>query len=131
MRNILYVEEEAMNRDLLRMVQRRNPDKFNLTMFEDSWDFLKRLLAIEPPPELILVDVQARPLPAVDLLAIIRQQKGFETTPVVSVTTKPTRENIQRLKNAGFYGVLRKPLKKNEMLSLIDRIMSGEQVWQA
>lgn len=129
MLNVLYVEDDAASRAVLTMAQRMNPGVIDLTMFEDSHDFERKLIDLDPQPELILLDIHMRPYTGFEMLKIIRTHPEYDCIPVVALTASVMNEEIQLLREAGFHGVLSKPLNLDEFPHLIQRTMDGEQIW--
>ena len=129
MLHILYVEDDPSSRHVVRMVQRMNPDVFTLTLFEDSRDFMQRLSALDPQPNLILLDIHVDPYSGFDMLAMIRREQKYNDLPVVAFTASVMNEEIALLQTSGFQGVVSKPLNLEEFPRIIQRIMDGEQVW--
>lgn len=129
MLHILYVEDDANSRHVLRMAQRMSPELFDLTLFEDSYDFAARLAELDPQPDLILLDIHVDPYTGFDMLAMIRRQPAYDGTPVVALTASVMNEEIQMLQTAGFSSVLSKPVNLDEFPDQIQHIMNGEQIW--
>ncbi len=57
---ILYVEDEVLSRRVMEMVT-AFIDDVTLTMFEDSTNFLARVKALTPQPNLIFLDIHLKP----------------------------------------------------------------------
>lgn len=129
MLNVLYVEDDPGSRDVVRMVQRMNPGVFELTVFDDSYDFEQRLLRLNPQPDLILLDIHVDPFTGFDMLAMIRNRPEYDATPVVALTASVMNEEVQILQDSGFHGVVSKPLNLDEFPNIIQRIMQGEEIW--
>lgn len=129
MLNILYVEDNANSRSVLTMIQRITPDLFNLTMFEDSRDFATRLSNLKPQPDLILLDIHVEPHNGFEMLKMVRAMPVYDRTPVIALTASVMNEEINTLQEAGFQGVISKPLNIDEFPDIIGRIMAGERVW--
>lgn len=129
MLDILYVEDDPNSRDVLRMVQRMNPQMFNLVVFEDSEGFVERLMGLVPQPALIMLDIHMLPISGFEMLKLIRMQPEFVGVPVVALTASVMNEEIQLLQDSGFHSVMSKPLDMDEFPESIGRIMEGERIW--
>jgi two-component system chemotaxis sensor kinase CheA len=129
MLNVLYVEDDANSRAVLSMIARIQPDFMALTLFEDSADFAARLAALSPQPDLILLDIHVEPHDGFVMLRQIRALPAFDTTPVVALTASVMNDEVQVLQDAGFSGVVSKPLNLEMFPALIQRIIDGEVVW--
>ena len=129
MLTVLYVEDDAASRDVLKMIQRMNPGFMSTVMLNESNQFEEKLLKLAPQPNLILLDIHVKPYTGFEMLEMIRRHTEFDATPVVALTASVMNEEIELLKEAGFQGVLAKPLNMDEFPNLIRRIMVGEKVW--
>lgn len=127
--NVLYVEDDLHSREVLRMVQRMNPELFELVVFDDSQDFESRLSQLEPQPDLILLDIHVQPYSGFDMLERLRSRSEYVAKPIVALTASVMNEEIEKLQTAGFHSVVSKPLNMDEFPNLVRRIMGGEQIW--
>ena len=126
---ILYVEDDPGSRKVMQLLVSgvmRNP---HLIMFEDSVDFLQRLHALQPRPNLVLLDIHVDPFDGFEILDLIRHSAVFTAVPVVALTASVMQEEVQRLKAAGFNGVIAKPIDLDHFPEQVERIMRGEVVW--
>lgn len=127
--HILYVEDEIRSRRVMQMIT-SDLDLPAVTLFEDSTDFLERVLALSPKPDLIFLDIHMKPYTGFQLLEMLRATGGFETIPIVAMTASVMNEEIQALRTAGFDGCIAKPIDFDSFPEILNRIMSGEKVWR-
>ncbi len=125
---ILYVEDDSQSREIMQLLVEDVMGLSHLTIFEDSNDFLFRVEALNPQPELILLDIHVPPHDGFEMLAMLRDN-GFHDTPVVAVTASVMNEEIEQLKKVGFDGVLAKPLDMDSLPVTLERIVAGETIW--
>jgi CheY-like chemotaxis protein len=125
--SILYVEDDARSRKILHLLL--NPIA-QLTSFEDSTDFLERLAALQPAPDLILLDIHVKPYNGFEMLAMVRQLEQFTSTPVVALTASVMNEEVDQLRTAGFNSVIAKPIDVDTFPELLARIHAGETIWR-
>jgi len=83
-----------------------------------------------PRLDLILMDIRLPYEDGYAALKKIRQSTRLKNVPVVAVTAEGTQEQIYKAKNAGFNGFLGKPLDPDRFPDQIQRILSGEPVWE-
>ena len=83
-----------------------------------------------PPLDLILMNIDLPYEDSYHALGKIRSHPRLRHTRVVAFTTDPSEEAIQRVKEAGFDGLLQKPLDNEHFSDQIRRLLSGEQVWE-
>lgn len=127
--HILYVEDEIRSRRVMQMIT-SDLDLPAVMLFEDSTDFLERVLALSPKPDLIFLDIHMKPYTGFQLLEMLRATGGFETIPIVAMTASVMNEEIQALRTAGFDGCIAKPIDFDSFPEILNRIMSGEKVWR-
>lgn len=102
----------------------------NVTIFEDSTDFLTRASALEPKPNVIFLDIHMKPYTGFEMLAMIQQSRAFDGIPVVAMTASVMNEEIQQLRETGFDGCVAKPIDFDSFPEVLNRIMRGEKVWR-
>jgi len=83
-----------------------------------------------PRLDLILMDIRLPYEDGYGALKKIRQSARLKNVPVVAVTAEGTQEQINKAKIAGFNGFLAKPLDPDRFPDQIQRILSGEPVWE-
>jgi two-component system cell cycle response regulator DivK len=82
-----------------------------------------------PQIDLILMDIR---LPYEDGFAVLKKIRQSPTTKnlkVVAITAEASQGQMNRSKEAGFDGFLGKPLDPDRFPNQIQRILSGEPVW--
>jgi CheY-like chemotaxis protein len=126
---LLYVEDDSESREIMRLLVEEVMQLSNLTIFEDSEDFLARVEALSPRPDVVLLDIHVPPFNGFEMLKLLRDQETFRLTPVVALTASVMNEEVQQLKTAGFDGVLAKPLDMDAFPTALKRILNGETVW--
>jgi len=127
--SILYVEDDELSRIVMESLLKRGMGYQNLTIFEDSTQFLPRLKAISPKPDIIFLDIHVQPIDGFEMLKQIRENTIFENTKVVAFTASVMNEEVKMLREAGFDGVFAKPLAVDSFPEGFQRILDGEQLW--
>jgi two-component system cell cycle response regulator DivK len=85
-------------------------------------------MAIEHPPDLVLMDLQ---LPGMDGTEALRQLRGSPRTrsvPVVAVTAFAMKDDRERALNAGFDGYLEKPISVRAFPSQVRSFLPSKEV---
>jgi CheY-like chemotaxis protein len=100
-----------------------------VTIFEHSSDFLNRVKAPDPAPELIFLDIHVTPHDGFEMLRMLRSTPSFEHTRIVALTASVMNEEVQSLQDAGFDGCIAKPLNIALFPQQIREIMRGEPIW--
>ncbi|MEL7236667.1 MAG: response regulator, partial [Chloroflexota bacterium] len=101
----------------------------DLTMFEDSSNFLPRVEQLVRPPDIFLIDIHVAPLDGFTMLEQLRSHPRFTGKMIVALTASVMSAEIHQLRQAGFDGVLAKPLNFHTFPGLLDRIFTGERIW--
>jgi two-component system cell cycle response regulator DivK len=83
-----------------------------------------------PHLDLILMDIRLPYEDGYGALRKIRQSQHLKNIPIVAVTAEASEEQIAKAKAAGFDGFLGKPLDPDLFPDQIQKILSGEPVWE-
>ena len=126
---ILYFEDDRLSRDVMRACLTRGLGYHNVTIFEDSTDFEGRLAGLSSRPDVIFLDIHMEPIDGFAMLRLIRQSEAYQATKVIALTASVMNEEVKMLKEAGFDGVIAKPLDYDIFPTVLRRILNGEQVW--
>jgi len=126
---ILYVEDDLENREIMQILVKDVMGLTELTIFEDSKDFMQRVEALSPQPEVILLDIHVLPHTGFEMLKMLRNHDTYREIPVAALTASVMNEEVKQLKEAGFDGVIAKPLDMDSFPEMLQRIMQGENVW--
>jgi CheY-like chemotaxis protein len=127
---VLYVEDDARSRKVMEVLLKANMKLPHVTIFESSASFLERLQALDPVPDVILLDIHVKPHSGFEMLHMLRQSDPFKHVPVVALTASVMNEEVIHLKEAGFDSCLSKPIDSVAFPSALKRIMSGESLWR-
>lgn len=126
---IVYFEDDDLSRDVMHACLTRGLGYRNVTIFEDSTDFENKLERLLSKPDVIFLDIHMEPVDGFTMLKIIRQSRTYRSTKVIALTASVMNEEVKMLKEAGFDGVIAKPLDYDVFPTVLQRILSGEQVW--
>jgi CheY-like chemotaxis protein len=127
---IVYFEDDALSREVMRACLTRGLGYHNVTFFEDSADFDAKLEQLASKPDVIFLDIHMEPIDGFAMLKLIRQNKVCQSTKVIALTASVMNEEVKMLREAGFDGVISKPLNYETFPNALCRILDGEQVWQ-
>ncbi len=125
----LYVEDDTLSREIMRMLLVDALGFSQVTIFEDSADFMGRLTALAAKPDVIFLDIHMVPHDGFALLAMLRNHAIYRDAKVIALTASVMSEEVKRLKSAGFNGGISKPINQGIFAELINRIVKGETVW--
>ena len=128
--NYLYVDDDPLSREVLHTLLVELMQVTNLTIFEDSRDFLTRVKALSAPPGVILLDIHVGPDDGYTLLRMLRGEPDLAGAKVLAITAGVMAKEIERIRAAGFDGAIAKPLDMLTFPNLFRRLEMGETIWQ-
>jgi CheY-like chemotaxis protein len=121
---ILVVEDNERNLKLLRdVLEYAGYDVRTARTGEDGVT-----LAVEEPPDLVLMDLQ---LPGIDGMEVLRRLRESPRTagiPVVAVTAQAMKQDRERALEAGFDGYVEKPISVRTFPGQVRGFLSDEEV---
>ena len=103
---ILVVEDNARNLKLMRDVL--DFAGFEVVAASSAEEGLA--IALERPPDLVLMDLQLPGIDGTEALRRLRRSPRTESVPVVAVTAFAMKDDRERALIAGFDGYLEKPI---------------------
>src|SRR5688572_8882277 len=106
----LFVENDELSREVMKTLLTRGLGYHDVTMFENSADFEGRLATLAHKPDVIFLDIHMEPMDGFAMLNLIRRHAKLGRVPVVAVTASVMSEEVRRLRDAGFDGVIAKPI---------------------
>lgn len=127
---ILYVEDDPQSRKLMNMLLKGRMKLPHVTILEDSQDFLAVVEALDPKPDIILLDIHIRPFDGFEMLSMLRGLPWANNTPIVALTASVMNEEVQKLQNMGFNGCLAKPIDLETFPNTLQQIIDGETIWR-
>lgn len=127
---ILYVEDDPQSRKLMSMLLKGRMKLPHVTILEDSENFQAHVEALDPKPDIILLDIHMKPLNGFEMLTLLREYDWLQNTPIVALTASVMSEEVQRLRSIGFNGCLAKPIDLQTFPETLERILEGEIIWR-
>jgi len=127
---VLYVEDDPRSRRVMELLLRNEMELQHVTILDDSTDFVLRVGALTPAPDVILLDIHVKPSSGFEMLDMLRGMPAFQGVPIVALTASVMSEEVQKLREAGFHSVIAKPVDVDTFPDLLQRILSGEMVWR-
>ncbi|MEO8608009.1 MAG: response regulator [Chloroflexota bacterium] len=127
---VLYVEDDPSSRKLMSMLLRGRMKLPQVTILEDSNDFLAHVDALDPKPDVVFLDIHVKPYDGFEMLEMLRRFEWAAKTPIVALTASVMNEEIQKLGTAGFNGCISKPIDLNSFPDTLNSILDGEVLWR-
>lgn len=93
---------------------------------DNPLEFLKQC---NPRPTLILLDIHIKPNSGYQVLDMIRNDPELAGVKVIALTASFMKEDVGKMKKAGFDGGIAKPIDKHLFLGLLTSVINGDEVW--
>jgi two-component system cell cycle response regulator DivK len=118
-KTILYVEDNEMNRKIVRDLLKRTT--YKLIEAHDGEAGVAKALEIRP--NLILMDIQLPKMSGLDATRKLRAEPATAATPIIAITSFALSGDDQKAKEAGATAYLAKPYSPFDLLTLIRKIL--------
>ena len=129
MTTILYVDDDPMSRDVLQILFHKIMGIPHLYLLANSEQFMDKIAALPQPADVVFLDIQVRPLDGYQMLALLRQTPTYTNTPIIALTANVMASDVDKMKEAGFSGLIAKPITNRLFPLLFKKILAGESVW--
>jgi two-component system cell cycle response regulator DivK len=126
---ILCIEDDETSRFILYTLLNQVMDYTNAQIWPDSVDFERRIESLEEIPQLIILDIKMVPIDGFEMLRLLRKNEAFQDTKIVAFTAGVMPEQVNQLKDAGFDGLISKPIIRQLFPKIIGSLLAGESIW--
>lgn len=118
MLEVLYIDDDEINRDIVKRILARAPYEVNLSEAIDGQSGVEK--AHELKPDLVLMDFHMPGLPGPEATKQIRADESISTVPIIALTADIYARSS--FEEAGCNGYLTKPIRKLALLHAIEKI---------
>ncbi len=123
MTSILAVDDMRSMRELVQSVLEKRG--YTVSTAEDG---LKALAAAQKAPfDLIIADINMPNLDGVDLIKHLRGLPGYETTPILMLTTESADEKKRAARTAGANGWIQKPFNPERLANAVEKTLAKQR----
>jgi two-component system, cell cycle response regulator DivK len=126
---ILCIEDDETSQLILKTMFTQIMTNVDVQIWKDSADFVKKINALERVPQLIIMDIKVIPLDGFEMLKILRENDDFENVKIVAFTAGVMPQQVNKLKEAGFNGLISKPIVRDIFPQIINSLLRGESIW--
>lgn len=125
MNHFVYVEDDPTCQEVMRLLLLRMIPGHRLTVIADTNNLPHQVAALNTPPDVIFLDLSIGPL---DGYAALNQLRAAGlTVPVLAVTAAD--DSAPLVHEAGFDGLIFKPINQRTFPDKLLRLLEGEEVW--
>jgi two-component system cell cycle response regulator DivK len=118
-KTILYVEDNEMNRRIVRDLLKRT--SYRLLEAPDGETGMT--MARQERPDLILMDVQLPVVSGIEATRTLRSEPATADTPIIAITSFALAGDEEKARNAGATAYMAKPYSPRDLLELIRRLL--------
>ena len=118
-KTILYVEDNEMNRKIVRDLLKRTT--YKLVEAHDGEAGVAKALEIRP--DLILMDIQLPQVSGLDVTRWIKDDPELRHIPVVAVTAFAMKGDEERIREGGCEAYLSKPISVGKFIETVRRFI--------
>jgi two-component system cell cycle response regulator DivK len=118
-KTILYVEDNEMNRQIVRDLLKRTT--YRLVEANDGEAGVAKALEIRP--DLILMDIQLPKLSGIEAMRRLRGEPATAATPIIAITSFALSGDDQKAREAGATAYIAKPYSPRDLLGLIRKFL--------
>ena len=118
-KTILYVEDNEMNRQLVRDLLKRTA--YRLIEAHDGEAGVA--MALAERPGLILMDIQLPKISGMEATRQLRAEAATADTPIVAITSFALSGDEEKAREAGATAYLAKPYSPRDLLALIRKLL--------
>ena len=127
--SFLYVDDDTLSRDVIKIILETIMGFSQVTYLANSHNFMEQIQALPCAPTVIFLDIKVHPHDGFEMLADLRKNSTYQNTKIVALTANVMANDVEKMKMAGFSGLISKPIIHRIFPELLHKILAGESVW--
>ena len=126
MRRILVVEDSASTRSFIRSALEAGDRLGPCDVVEAASGFDALRLLPRGPYDLVITDINMPDINGLELVQFIRKSDRHRSTALIIISTQSSEKDRQRGLSLGADEYMAKPLNADELISTVDRLLTGK-----
>ncbi len=128
-RSVLYVDDDALSREIFTLWLSTVMGFSEVIVLGDNTNFMEQVRSLTITPGVIFLDIQMQPYDGYEMLHMLRCETAYRDATIIALTANVMATDVDKLKAAGFSGLIGKPIMPEVFTQLVEKIMAGEPVW--
>ncbi|HRE46933.1 MAG TPA: response regulator [Aggregatilineales bacterium] len=125
----VYVEDDTLSREVMHMLLHNRLGYKKFTIFSTAVNLIEQLRELPYHPNVFFLDIQMGPPTGYDVLALLRKEPSYQEATIIAMTANVMSYDVVKLQEAGFDGLIGKPIRQKVFGDLLQRLLGGESVW--
>jgi two-component system cell cycle response regulator DivK len=126
-KRIFIIEDNVFNGAIMRDILERCG---SITFFDRYGDNALSVLKEATPIDLVILDLMlSHGKSGYEMYDLIRSLPGYETIPIVLVTSADPATEMNTARKKGFNGFIAKPIRVNTFPAFLRGILEGKPIW--
>ena len=125
----VYIEDDPGSRRIVNLIMTTVLKYKHLTILEDSGNYLEKITVLEPVPTVFFLDIHVKPIDGYEILKQLKADEKFKAAKFIAMTASVMVDEIKQLQDAGFDGLISKPIRKNKFAEHLEKLLAGEALW--
>ncbi|MBS0149518.1 MAG: response regulator [Nitrospira sp.] len=114
---LLLVEDESDTADLVKLIM--EGQGYQVTHVADGGE-AEQMIALMPPPSLVVLDIQLPNTDGIALLEMIRAIPEWSNVPVVMLTAVSDEQRIRKIFSLNIQGYVLKPFNRETLINQVE-----------
>jgi CheY-like chemotaxis protein len=125
----VYVEDNANNREVMKLFLEDMLGYQHLILFDTTADIITRLHSHSQHFDVIFLDIDILPDDGYTVCQLLRQDTIYHDAVIISVTASIRPQELMKMKEVGFNGMISKPLSFDTFPEILQRILKDGNIW--